>query len=123
MKELAQDQVYSRGDLQLIEGTPELIPTFVKEKAKKQQIGQMNLTKGAFTIAEEEDAERNKRQRKQTEQFDFNTAGLNDTALRKEEKKTTPQKKTKLNTSTPPKKNNSKQTKAIKSKKGRKLGL
>ena len=125
VKELAQDQLYSRGDLQLIEGTPENIPTYVKEKAKKQQTGQLNLTTGSFTIAEEEDKRRSRRDRKQTEQFDFTKAGLNDTALRKKTNVAeTPKKKTKpLPTADLAKSKRTQQTTAVKSKQGRKLAL
>ena len=79
VKELAQDQIYSRGDLQLIEGPIEEIP--VKPK-KKRQTEQLSLTDGAFSIEAEKQTQRERRERKQTEQFDFNIAGLNDKTKR-----------------------------------------
>lgn len=84
IKELAQDQNYSRGDLQLITGIPEEIPDYIK--SKQNEIPKNILSKGSFTILEEEDKLRKKRERKNVDKFDFNVAGLNDTALRKQTK-------------------------------------
>ena len=84
VKELAQDQTYSRGDLQLIEGTVEDIP--VKPK-KKRQTEKLSLTEGAFSIEAEKQTQREKRERKKIDQFDFNVAGLNDKSKRAKAKK------------------------------------
>ena len=93
IKELAQDQNYSRSDLQLVTGTPEGIP--IKKKIQSESV-RLPLSKGEFTRIEEESEARQQRerkqtvqarasgrQRKQTQAFDFQKEGLNDKARKR----------------------------------------
>lgn len=88
IKELAQDQNYSRNDLQLVEGTPEQIP--IKPKKKRENLeGILEVDMGTFTKLEEEAEQRAKRERKQVQAFDPQRDGLNDTQRKKLAKATT----------------------------------
>ena len=129
VKELAQDQIYSRADLQLIEGPIEEIP--VKPK-KKRQTEQLSLTDGAFSIEAEKQTQRERRERKQTEQFDFNVAGLNDKTKRSlakkaketvvaKEKQSTKKATTKLKADTLPKQSKTVNVTADSKRKGKQL--
>jgi len=103
IKELDQDQNYSRTDLQQVIGTPEAIP--IKPKHKKD-VERLPLTLGAFTENALETAKNNKkdvrrklfddddeldtipegkpkRKTKQTKTFSFLDEGLNDTQRKK----------------------------------------
>jgi len=85
IKELAQDQTYTRNDLQLVKGIPEGIPIYIKEKQKKQEIPQMGLSIGEFTKAgleEEKRENRPERDRKKPKSFRFEVEGKSDTKRR-----------------------------------------
>jgi len=85
VKELAQDQTYTRNDLQLVEGIPEDIPKYIRQKQKKQQTPQLKLSIGGFTEAEIEEEQRDKRperERMKPKAFSFENEGKSDSKRR-----------------------------------------
>ncbi len=79
VKELAQDQNYSRKDLQIVEGTPEPIPVKPKKTVERERL---LTTEGTFTTIEKQNEVREERQsrraRNQPSTFTFEQEGASD---------------------------------------------